>query len=228
MQCNTFSWPAGAQFGTSNTPRGIFIGPNYAVELTGDLNPPSTTSPTALLKNYFPNPGGLTVTDVWNDPTNAVFTYDSFDALVNGNGTTIDPLTTFNVTATASLSTLAINPNDDCSHDGFPIYGLQARPAYVRLATAKPSAANSLEPLAPNPAADFTIIHYSLTTLDAAQPGKLVVRSLISGAVVREMALPSHGAEATLYTQDLPSGVYAVSLFVNGRSLATRRLLVNR
>lgn len=80
---------------------------------------------------------------------------------------------------------------------------------------------------APNPAAERTVIGYGLTSADSAQPATMVVRSLISGAVMREMTLPGHGAEATVVTQDLPNGVYAVSLLVNGRALATRRLLVN-
>ena len=80
---------------------------------------------------------------------------------------------------------------------------------------------------APNPAADRTVIGYGLSSADSAQPATLVVRSLISGAVMREMALPGHDAEADLPVQDLPDGVYAVSLLANGRALATRRLLVN-
>lgn len=66
-----------------------------------------------------------------------------------------------------------------------------------------------------------------LAILLSAQPATMVIRSLISGAIVQELALPNHETEATLNTQDLPNGVYAVSLLVSGRALSNRRLLVN-
>ncbi|MBF9222801.1 hypothetical protein [Hymenobacter ruricola] len=230
LQCNTFVWPAASRFGSASYPRGIFIDANYQVTLTGAV--PNATPPSlaaTLLKNYFVNYNTPYITDVWNDPSNAPFAYDTFFDVANGNQFGMAPLTTVNVIV-SSQGNIPITSSNDCANDGYPNAGIQARttpnPPKGKPVTI-PTASNTLESLAPNPASDRIVLRYHLTLTDADQPAAIVVRSLLNGAVVQELPLSAAGTEATLPTQALPNGVYAVSLLVNGRTVATRRLLVN-
>ena len=233
VQCNTFLMGSSSILVSANSPRGILIDANYPVELTGQIG---GTGAAALLKNNFDSStfGDLynNIVHVWNDPSNPPFYYDTFYCVRYGSSSPFyDPLVVQNVSVQSSAGSFFVpvagSNGNDCPHDGYPSAGIRARSALVSLSPGSVGG-TSLEIAAPNPAHDQAIIAYRIAPVDAAQDLALVVRSLLSGAIVREVKLDARRNAVAVPVADLPEGVYVYSLLVNGRPAATHRLMVSR
>ena len=222
LQCNSFVWTAAAQLFGNNSPRGIFIDANYPVQLTGSF----TAGPgnlAGLLKNYFINVGSSTVTHVWNHPSNPAFNYPTFDALYYGN-VAYNMLIGSNINITRGAQGVAITSTNDCAFDNYPGAGILARNATGNLGY---SSVSALVGLAPNPVADELTVHYHLAEKDAGE-GQLIIRSLLSGQVVAEIALMPRTTSALVPVHELATGLYTCTLVVNGQPVSTSRLAVSR
>ena len=222
IQCNSFVWTSSARFGGSNSPRGIFIDANYPVQLTGSFTA-NTSNPARLLKNYFINVGNSNVTHVWNHPSNPPFLYETFDDVKNGTFGFM-PLIASNVNIQAPFSNLRVMPDNDCRNDGYSA-GILARSVSGSVGS---SPGSSLLSLAPNPVADELTVYYRLAAEGAEAENHLVVRSLLSGLVVREVVLVPGTASIIVPVQALATGLYSCTLVVNGRPVGTSRLAINR
>ncbi len=84
---------------------------------------------------------------------------------------------------------------------------------------------NAVAQNAPNPAVDETTIGYALTNVTKAE---LIIRDLLTGAVVHRMTLVPDTTEVRLSVRGLREGVYAYSVVADGVTVGTRRLLVGR
>ena len=74
----------------------------------------------------------------------------------------------------------------------------------------------------PNPATNSTTINYSLL---ASASGNIIIRNLL-GSVIKEVPLDSNSGKVSIFTGDLPEGVYFYSLNVNGQTGVTKKLIV--
>jgi hypothetical protein len=80
----------------------------------------------------------------------------------------------------------------------------------------------ALSVASPNPADNFTIISYQSTTRN----GKLVIANLL-GNIVREIPLNDKQNTLRISTADLGAGIYLYSLQADGKTIVTRKLIVN-
>ncbi len=74
----------------------------------------------------------------------------------------------------------------------------------------------------PNPANNKVNFEYSLNTSEA---GFIIIRNLL-GTVVKSSNISNEETRLSVYTGDLPEGIYFYSMDVNGKSLITRKLIV--
>ncbi len=74
----------------------------------------------------------------------------------------------------------------------------------------------------PNPADNYTVIGYVAGSKNA----RLVVNNLL-GATVKDINLAEKQSSYLLNTSDLRTGVYIYSLWLDGRMVASRKLVVN-
>jgi hypothetical protein len=74
----------------------------------------------------------------------------------------------------------------------------------------------------PNPANSSTTITYSLP---GAASGSVMIRNLL-GTTVKEITLEANSGKLSLSTGDLPEGVYFYSLIVNGKTDASKKLII--
>ena len=74
----------------------------------------------------------------------------------------------------------------------------------------------------PNPAKDITTIDYSGP---ASANGSLIIRNLL-GIIVKETLLNANSGKVSVFTGDLPDGVYFYSLNVDGKTGITKKLIV--
>jgi len=75
----------------------------------------------------------------------------------------------------------------------------------------------------PNPANENVTFHYMAPT---GLQGNLMIRNLV-GSAVKDVMLPSSDGKITIPTADLPGGIYFCSLMVDGKVLATKKLMVS-
>ena len=83
---------------------------------------------------------------------------------------------------------------------------------------------NNIVDIYPNPAQDLININYSL--VKGVSNGKLVVTNML-GKMVRSYEVRGSTGKAILETSELENGIYFYSLVVNGKTYATRKLLVS-
>ena len=84
------------------------------------------------------------------------------------------------------------------------------------------SAKNILSGAYPNPANNTVNFDYSLNSENA---GFVIIRNLV-GSVVKKSALTSAEGKLSVFTGDLPEGIYFYSLDVDGKAMSTRKLIV--
>jgi hypothetical protein len=81
---------------------------------------------------------------------------------------------------------------------------------------------NILSGAYPNPANSTVNFEYSLNTENTAS---VVIRNLL-GTVVKKADLSSSETRMSIFTGDLPEGIYFYSLDVDGKTMTTRKLIV--
>jgi hypothetical protein len=81
---------------------------------------------------------------------------------------------------------------------------------------------NSLSGAYPNPANNTVNFDYSLNSVN---DGSVVIRNL-PGIVVKKANLKSTESKVSIFTGDLPEGIYFYSLEINGKSLSTKKLVI--
>jgi hypothetical protein len=81
---------------------------------------------------------------------------------------------------------------------------------------------NTLSGAYPNPANNTVNFEYSLNTENTAS---VVIRNLL-GTVVKKSDLSNTETRLSVFTGDLPEGIYFYSLEVDGKTLTTRKLIV--
>ena len=74
----------------------------------------------------------------------------------------------------------------------------------------------------PNPANEKFTVEY--TVANEGQAG-VVIRNML-GTTIREQAVPSGNGKVQVNTADLPEGIYFCSLFIDGKSVSTRKLVI--
>jgi len=74
----------------------------------------------------------------------------------------------------------------------------------------------------PNPANEKFTVNCTLTGFETA---RLVLQNVL-GSEVREQTISGGSGKIIMNVGDLPEGVYFYSLFVNGKSISTRKLLI--
>ncbi len=74
----------------------------------------------------------------------------------------------------------------------------------------------------PNPANEKFTVEYTVTNEGTAN---LVLRNIL-GATILEQAVSNGNGKVQINTADLPEGIYFCSLFVDGKSLSTRKLVI--
>ena len=84
--------------------------------------------------------------------------------------------------------------------------------------------ANSISAPSPNPARSITAFNYNVKSGNKAEVK--VVNML--GKTVKSFSVSTSTGNIVLSTADLPSGVYFISLFVEGKNSAVQKLVVNR
>jgi hypothetical protein len=84
------------------------------------------------------------------------------------------------------------------------------------------TAKNILSGAYPNPANNTVNFEYSLNTENA---GSVIIRNLL-GSVVKKSVLTSAEGKLSIFTGDLPEGIYFYSLDVDGKTMITRKLIV--
>lgn len=81
---------------------------------------------------------------------------------------------------------------------------------------------NILSGAYPNPANNTVNFDYSLNTENT---GSVIIRNLV-GSVVKQSILTSSEGKLSVFTGDLPEGIYFYSLDVDGKTMTTRKLIV--
>ena len=84
---------------------------------------------------------------------------------------------------------------------------------------------NTINLIAPNPAAEFTTVDYS--TNEGFENASIEVYNML-GAKVKTVEVFETNGSQIVETSDLQSGVYMMNLMVDGRIVSTKRLIVNR
>lgn len=79
--------------------------------------------------------------------------------------------------------------------------------------------------LYPNPAADFALVDYQFS--GSNQEVKISIYNVL-GLVVKEVALDRDDRSAKISLRDLNSGLYMYQLLVDGRPVATKKLMVRK
>ena len=74
----------------------------------------------------------------------------------------------------------------------------------------------------PNPANDYIRISYNMPSTHQA---KLVFLNIL-GTRMGEHPLPSERKEVFISTEELASGIYFHTLYINGKSMATKKLII--
>lgn len=74
----------------------------------------------------------------------------------------------------------------------------------------------------PNPANEKFTVEYTVTNAGSAS---LVIRNIL-GATVREQSVTTGNGKVQVNTADLPEGIYFCSLFIDGKSNSTRKLVI--
>jgi hypothetical protein len=62
-------------------------------------------------------------------------------------------------------------------------------------------------------------------SLNSGNDGSVVIRNL-PGIVVKRAVLKSTESKMSIFTGDLPEGIYFYSLDINGKSMSTRKLVI--
>jgi len=75
----------------------------------------------------------------------------------------------------------------------------------------------------PNPANNTVNFEYSMNRENA---GSVIIRNLL-GSVVKKSTLTSEEGKLSIVTGDLPEGIYFYSLDVDGKTMTTRKLIIN-
>jgi hypothetical protein len=83
-------------------------------------------------------------------------------------------------------------------------------------------ARNILSGAYPNPANNNVNFNYSINT---GNEGSVIIRNLL-GSVVKKSTLTSTEGNLSVFTGDLPEGIYFYSLDLDGKSMTTRKLIV--
>lgn len=81
----------------------------------------------------------------------------------------------------------------------------------------------SISSVYPNPASAFASIDYHLGS--EANSAKIILCNVL-GSVVGEYTLVKDARKLNISTMDLTSGVYFYSLYVDGKNLVTRKLII--
>jgi hypothetical protein len=81
---------------------------------------------------------------------------------------------------------------------------------------------NILSGAYPNPANNTVNFEYSLNSENASA---VIIRNLV-GSVVKKSTLTGAEGKLTVFTGDLPEGIYFYSLDVDGKAITTRKLIV--
>jgi hypothetical protein len=84
------------------------------------------------------------------------------------------------------------------------------------------TAKNILSGAYPNPANNTVNFEYSLNSVN---DGSVVIRNL-PGMVVKKADLKSTENKLSIFTGDLPEGIYFYSLEINGKSMSTKKLVI--
>jgi hypothetical protein len=84
------------------------------------------------------------------------------------------------------------------------------------------TAKNILSGAYPNPANNTVNFEYSL---NSENEGSVVIRTL-PGTMVKKSDLKSSENKVSVFTGDLPAGIYFYSLEIDGKSLITRKLII--
>jgi hypothetical protein len=79
-----------------------------------------------------------------------------------------------------------------------------------------------LGPVFPNPANEKFNVEYTLTDNASA---RLVLRNMI-GSTIREESVTGINGKIQVNTTDLPEGIYFCSLFIDGKSVSTRKVVI--
>ena len=81
----------------------------------------------------------------------------------------------------------------------------------------------SISSIFPNPAGAYASIDYSLT--NHTHTAKIILCNVL-GNVVREYILVRDARRLNISTLELTSGVYFYSLYVDGKNVVTRKLII--
>jgi hypothetical protein len=85
------------------------------------------------------------------------------------------------------------------------------------------TARNILSGAFPNPANNTVNFEYSINTENA---GTVIIRNLL-GSVVKKSVLTSAEGKLSVFTGDLPEGIYFYSLDMDGKAMTTRKLIIS-
>ena len=79
--------------------------------------------------------------------------------------------------------------------------------------------------LYPNPAADYAIVDFQIA--GSNQEAKIAIYNVL-GVVVKEVDLDKEDRSAKISLRDLNSGLYMYQLLVDGKPVATKKLMVRK
>ncbi len=79
--------------------------------------------------------------------------------------------------------------------------------------------------LYPNPVSEFAFLEYQLNNEDTE--AKILIHNVL-GSVVGEYPLSNHEKQIKISAQELNDGLYFYTLNVEGKSLATKKLIVKK
>jgi hypothetical protein len=81
---------------------------------------------------------------------------------------------------------------------------------------------SEIGPVYPNPANEKVTVEYNIVNDVTA---RLVLRNML-GSTIRDEAVSGIGGKVQINTTDLPEGIYFCSLFIDGKSISTRKLVI--
>lgn len=83
----------------------------------------------------------------------------------------------------------------------------------------------NLQDVYPNPASEYAYINYKI--LSDEVKAKMVLHNVL-GSPVAEYDLPSTDSKAKIRTEDLNSGIYFYTLYIDGKAVMTRKLVIKK
>jgi Secretion system C-terminal sorting domain len=99
---------------------------------------------------------------------------------------------------------------------------IEDRPAKARVFTSREI---TIHDVYPNPVSDQAFIEYSIH--GEMVKAKVVIHNIL-GKLLGDFELPQNETKVKLQTEDLPSGVYFYTLYLNNEGVLTRKLIVRK